>query len=195
MRTGPFGGGPWRRPFFHSQREDSTAAADLKPTRHSQYNWDMDTFVQSPAARVETTAMFDRIAFRYDLLNRMLSFRQDTLWRHRMGRHLPQRPNQQVLDLATGTADVLISLYADTGKVARGIGVDLSSNMLTLGRGKIARRGLDKSLSMLRGDASRLGFADASFDAVTMAFGIRNVVDVPGALREIRRVLRPGDAR
>ncbi len=152
----------------------------------------MEQLIEAPACqgRNDTTAMFDRIAPRYDLLNRVLSFRRDTAWRRRMGRHLPGRTGQHVLDLATGTADVLIGLCRGTDKVSRGAGLDLSANMLAHGRTKILHARLQDKLTLLRGDACRLGFADASFDAVTMAFGIRNVADVPGTLREIRRVLR-----
>ncbi len=108
-----------------------------------------------------------------------------------MGSQLPRGSNLHLLDLATGTGDVLIGLYRDTGKIVRGTGLDLSSKMLGRGHAKILRDDLQGSLTLSRGDASRLGFADASFDAVTMAFGIRNVVDVPETLREVRRVLRP----
>lgn len=136
--------------------------------------------------------MFDRIAHRYDLLNRLLSFRQDVVWRKRLARLLPERPDLRVLDLATGTGDVLLSLYRWSGRVASGVGVDMSGKMLAFGRGKIADRSLGQRLSMVRGDAMCIGFRDASFDAVTIAFGIRNVSDVPCALREMRRVLAPG---
>lgn len=136
--------------------------------------------------------MFDRIAHRYDLLNRLLSFRQDVAWRKRLAKLLPERPGLRVLDLATGTGDVLLSLHQCSGRVVSGVGVDMAGNMLAFGRRKIADRGLDQDLRMVRGDAMCIGFQDASFDVVTIAFGIRNVSDVPRALREMRRVLAPG---
>jgi len=134
--------------------------------------------------------MFDRIAPRYDLLNRLLSFRRDVAWRKALVRALPSRDQLRVLDLATGTADVLLSLSAPRNKIRRGTGLDKSAGMIARARPKIV--GAPAPLDLVRGDACGLGFRDASFDAVTIAFGIRNVPDVPAALREMRRVLRPG---
>jgi demethylmenaquinone methyltransferase/2-methoxy-6-polyprenyl-1,4-benzoquinol methylase len=109
-----------------------------------------------------------------------------------MVRGLPKGNALRVLDLATGTADVLIAMASQPGRVASGIGVDPSGGMLAYGRRKLLRRGLEGPFCLVRGDAMRLGLADASFDAATIAFGIRNVADVPLGLREIHRVLRPG---
>ena len=135
--------------------------------------------------------MFDRIAHRYDLLNRLLSFGRDVAWRKAMVRQLPPGQTLDVLDLATGTADVLLALEA-TGKVQRGVGVDLSAGMLVVGMRKVAARGLTERLLLVRSDAVQLGVADEAFDAVTIAFGIRNVTDVAAGLREIHRCLKPG---
>ncbi len=134
--------------------------------------------------------MFDRIAPRYDLLNRLLSFRRDVAWRNALVKALPAGNNLRVLDLATGTADVLLSLAAAQGKIRRGTGLDKSAGMIERAQPKIV--GAPAALDLVRGDACSLGFSDATFDAVTIAFGIRNVPDVPAALREMRRVLRPG---
>jgi demethylmenaquinone methyltransferase/2-methoxy-6-polyprenyl-1,4-benzoquinol methylase len=139
----------------------------------------------------ESWRMFDRIARRYDFLNRLLSFRRDVAWRKRIARRLPAGDNLRLLDLATGTADVLLGLYADTGRISTGVGLDKSANMLEYGREKVARKDA-KRLALLRGDAVLIGLREGVFDAVTMAFGIRNVPDVPAALRDIRRVLKPG---
>ncbi len=148
---------------------------------------------ESPApSRQDVWRMFDRIAHRYDLLNRLLSFRQDVAWRKRLARLLPDRSNLRVLDLATGTGDVLLSLYGTSGKVRSGVGVDMAGKMIAIGNRKIRDRRLDQSLRMVRGDAMCIAFNDASFDAVTIAFGIRNVLDVSEALREMRRILAPG---
>jgi demethylmenaquinone methyltransferase/2-methoxy-6-polyprenyl-1,4-benzoquinol methylase len=136
--------------------------------------------------------MFDRIAYRYDLLNRLLSFRRDIAWRKCLCAHLPERGNQRILDLATGTGDVLLSVYRGSSKVVGGVGLDMSANMLRFSRKKVESAGLARDLTMMRSDACAIGSADASFDAATMSFGIRNVPDVPRALREIRRILRPG---
>ncbi len=136
--------------------------------------------------------MFDRIAFRYDLLNRLLSFRQDVAWRKRLCAHLPERSNQRILDLATGTGDVLLALYRGSPKVVGGVGLDMSANMLRFGNKKVKDAGLTDHLAMMRSDACAIGSADAAFDAASISFGIRNVPDVPLALREIRRILKPG---
>jgi demethylmenaquinone methyltransferase/2-methoxy-6-polyprenyl-1,4-benzoquinol methylase len=136
--------------------------------------------------------MFDRIAHRYDLLNRLLSFRQDIAWRKALCSRLPNRPNQHVLDLATGTADVLLALHHQSDKVASGVGLDMSTGMLELGKRKIEQHGLSSQLSLVLGDAASIAVSDNTFDAATIAFGIRNVADVDAALGEIHRVLKPG---
>lgn len=136
--------------------------------------------------------IFDRIAHRYDLLNRLLSFGRDVAWRRRMAERLPAANGLRLLDLATGTADVLLFLEAEIGGIAHGVGVDMSAGMLAQGREKVSRAGLRHKLALVRGDATSVPFAAESFDVVTIAFGIRNVVDVDAGLREMRRVLRPG---
>lgn len=142
--------------------------------------------------QVDSWRMFDRIAFRYDFLNRLLSFRRDVAWRKFLYKKLPPQSELKVLDLATGTADVLLSLAKEGRKMRKGVGLDKSANMLALGHEKVSGAGLDGRISMLRGDATAMGYRDDSFDAASMAFGIRNVPDVPAALREIHRVLKPG---
>ncbi len=142
--------------------------------------------------RPDTRQMFDRIAPSYDLLNRLLSFRRDIAWRKTLCSRLPDRPNQRVLDLATGTADVLLALHDQTDKVASGVGLDMSAGMLERGKQKIARRGLSGQLSLLLGDAASIAVSNDTFDAATIAFGIRNVAEVDAALSEIHRVLNPG---
>lgn len=139
----------------------------------------------------ESWKMFDRIAERYDVLNRVLSFRRDVAWRKFLYERLPEGAGLKVLDLATGTGDVLLGLAAAGDKVAAGVGVDKSAKMLALGKRKVERRGLRSAVTLLRGDAGALGFVGESFDAATMAFGIRNVPNVPETLREIWRVLKP----
>lgn len=137
--------------------------------------------------------MFDRIAHRYDLLNRLLSMGRDVAWRKRMARHLPDGEALEVLDLATGTADVLLFLErCSSERIAGGVGVDPSMGMLGFGKKKIARRGLGGKHRLVRGDGRALPFRDACFDAVTISFGIRNVADVGAGLREMRRALKPG---
>lgn len=140
----------------------------------------------------ESWRIFDRIAVRYDLLNRMLSFRRDVAWRKAVYRSLPDGEGLQVLDLATGTADVLLSLSRGDGKVARGLGLDKSSKMLELAKRKIRSERTGAPLNLVHGDAEAIGVRPGAFDAVTMAFGIRNVPDVERALSEIHAVLKPG---
>lgn len=135
--------------------------------------------------------MFDRIAYRYDMLNRVLSLGLDRSWRRRAVRALALRQGYRVLDVATGTADMalLVAELCGDGNV---IGVDLSRAMLEIGRTKVASRGLAGRIELVEGDAERLPFADGSFDGVCIAFGIRNVPDRACALREMARVTRPG---
>ena len=135
--------------------------------------------------------MFDRIAHRYDLLNRILSGGNDILWRRRVRRGLPEGHNLEILDLATGTADILLSLH-QSGRVGHGVGLDMSDRMLKLGRSKIKVRNLEHQISLVRSDATAIPFASASFDAVTISFGIRNVTSVDACLQEMYRILRPG---
>ena len=139
----------------------------------------------------ESWKMFDRIAERYDVLNRVLSFRRDVAWRKFLYEKLPDGCGLKVLDLATGTGDVLLGLAAAGDKVAAGVGVDKSAKMLAVGKRKVEERRLTRAVTLLRGDASALGVMGESFDVATMAFGIRNVPNVPEALREIWRVLKP----
>ena len=136
--------------------------------------------------------MFDRIAHRYDLLNRLLSGGTDVAWRKAMARHLPAGDNLQVLDLATGTADVLLFLEQQSSRLGTSVGSDMSAGMLHLGNEKLRKRGLDQRFRLVRSDATDLVFQDQTFDVVTISFGIRNVLSVEGALREMHRVLRPG---
>jgi len=136
--------------------------------------------------------MFDRIAHRYDLLNRLLSMGTDIRWRKQMAQHLPEGDALNVLDLATGTADVLISLRKHAPRVRRGVGMDMSGGMLHHGLEKLRHLGLHGPFQLVRADATCVAAASGAFDAATISFGIRNVLDVSAGLREMRRVLRPG---
>lgn len=136
--------------------------------------------------------MFDRIAPRYDLLNRLLSFRQDVAWRRRMARQVQAKEGLVLLDIATGTADQIISLMEGNGRIARAVGVDMSEGMLGFGREKIRKLNWSDRVVLKTGDAMRIPEPDATFDVATMSFGIRNVLNVTEALREVHRVLKPG---
>jgi demethylmenaquinone methyltransferase/2-methoxy-6-polyprenyl-1,4-benzoquinol methylase len=127
--------------------------------------------------------MFDRVARRYDLANTLLSLGQDRRWRHATTAAIAPIPGDRVLDVAAGTGTATAGLR-DVGVDV--VGVDISAGMLAEGR----RRGMARDVIV--GDATALPFADGTFDAVTISFGLRNVADVPGALAEMRRVTRPG---
>ncbi len=146
---------------------------------------------QATPSRNEVWRMFDRIAHRYDLLNRLLSFGRDVAWRKVVAQRLPGSGPLRVLDLATGTGDLLFAMV-DEGRVGVGRGLDLSEQMLQHGQAKLEERGLSESLTMDVGDATDLKEPDSTYDAVTIGFGIRNVVDVDAALSEMMRVLKPG---
>jgi len=136
-------------------------------------------------------SMFDRIAPRYDLLNRLLSAGVDARWRRACVDLVGLEPPARVLDLCTGTADLLIEALARDARHS-GLGLDLSTGMLSRGTRKLRRHGLSDRAALASGDAEQLPLASGVFDAALVAFGIRNVGDPLGALRELRRVLRPG---
>jgi demethylmenaquinone methyltransferase/2-methoxy-6-polyprenyl-1,4-benzoquinol methylase len=136
--------------------------------------------------------MFNDIAGRYDFLNRLLSLWQDIRWRNALKQFLPDNDKQKILDLATGTADVLIALSKNNPKVHRGYGVDPAVKMLEIGRKKITAQHLDEFLTLQQGDAQDLPFSDETFDCVTISFGIRNIHDLRLALLEMYRVTKKG---
>ena len=135
--------------------------------------------------------MFDAIAGRYDLLNHLLSAGIDRRWRKRAIDALRLSGPERVLDLCTGTADLAMAARRAPRSAASVVGVDFADAMLRVGQRKLARAGLDGSIALVRGDATAIPIAGASIDAVTLAFGIRNVERPEAACAEIRRVLRP----
>jgi len=143
------------------------------------------------ADKSRTPAMFDAIAQRYDLLNHILSFNIDRRWRRELVAFANVRPSERVLDVATGTADVAIE-FARRSTAGAIVGLDPSSRMLEIGRAKIARDPHAGRVELLEGDALALPFDDASFDVVTIAFGLRNLPDYRRGVGEMARVLRPG---
>jgi demethylmenaquinone methyltransferase/2-methoxy-6-polyprenyl-1,4-benzoquinol methylase len=136
-------------------------------------------------------AMFDKIAARYDTMNRVLSFGLDRGWRRRTVRALQLGASSHVLDLATGTGDLAVDI-ARMHPGATVIGLDPSREMLAIAQRKLAGRGLAGRVTLVRGDAQHLPYRDCEMDAATIAFGIRNVPDRLAALREMTRVVRPG---
>jgi len=136
--------------------------------------------------------MFDKIAFRYDFLNRFLSGGVDIFWRKRAIRQLRGLPvDAEILDVATGTGDMAVLLARYLPKV-RITGVDISEGMLQVGRQKLAKMKLESRITLQPGDSEALPFPDDHFDAITVAFGARNFENLENGLREMRRVLKPG---
>jgi demethylmenaquinone methyltransferase/2-methoxy-6-polyprenyl-1,4-benzoquinol methylase len=145
----------------------------------------------APLPQLGSGEMFDRIAPRYDFVNRVLSLGLDQRWRRRVVKSLQLGDRPRVLDVATGTGDLAIA-------IARGcpgatvVGLDPSPKMLAIAHDKLMRADLGSRVSLVEGDAQALPFRDCELDAATIAFGIRNVPDRALALRELARVVRPG---
>jgi demethylmenaquinone methyltransferase / 2-methoxy-6-polyprenyl-1,4-benzoquinol methylase len=136
--------------------------------------------------------MFDAIAGRYDLLNHVLSAGIDRRWRTRAIRSLRLTGCERVLDLCTGTGDLAIAAAQAQPSAARVVGVDFSGAMLRVGDRKLRNERLDDRIAMVQGDAVCIPLGDASVDAATIGFGIRNVQDMDAACAELHRVLKPG---
>jgi demethylmenaquinone methyltransferase/2-methoxy-6-polyprenyl-1,4-benzoquinol methylase len=139
----------------------------------------------------QIAGMFDQIAFRYDFLNRFLSGGIDIYWRKRAIKQLKQIKPQLMLDVATGTADVAIMSwkYLRPQKI---IGIDISEGMLQIGREKIAKLLLSNHIELKQGDSEAISFSENTFDAITVAFGVRNFQNLEQGLQEMYRVLKPG---
>ncbi len=148
---------------------------------------DIDTLYQS----IDVYDMFSRVVRTYDLLNHLFSFNIDRAWRTRLVRVATLAPGSRVADIATGTADLAIA-FARACRDCGVSGVDFVSEMLARGREKVARAGLSGRIELVLGDALSLPWADASFDAASIAFGLRNLNDFEGGIREMARVVRPG---
>lgn len=155
--------------------------------------YDHDTVVpysdSELSKKQQVTDMFNRIAFRYDFMNRFLSAGIDVAWRKKALKQLLKEKPKVILDVATGTGDVAIMAY-ELLKPDNIIGIDISDKMLEIGRGKVLKLGLDKQIELQSGDSEAINFPDGSFDAVTVAFGVRNFEHLEKGLSEIRRVLK-----
>lgn len=145
---------------------------------------------ESKKSQVED--MFDNIAPKYDLLNHVLSMKIDVLWREKLVKWMRKDEPKEVLDVATGTGDLAIAVQKATN--AQIVGMDLSQQMLNVGIKKIKKLGLDSKISMQKGDAENLDFEDNRFDALSVAFGVRNFENLPKGLSEMRRVIKPGSS-
>jgi len=149
-------------------------------------------FKDSEQSKKEQVAgMFDQIAFRYDLMNRCLSGGIDIYWRRRAIKELRDLKPQKILDVATGTADVAIMTFKYL-RPKQIIGIDISEGMLQIGREKVAKLLLNKQIELKTGDAEAINFEENTFDAITVAFGVRNFQDLNLGLKEMERVLKPG---
>jgi demethylmenaquinone methyltransferase/2-methoxy-6-polyprenyl-1,4-benzoquinol methylase len=154
-----------------------------------------DTIVPDKSSELskkeQVAGMFDSIALRYDFLNRFLSAGIDQRWRKKALKELISLKPQTILDVATGTADVAI-MASRLLKPKSITGIDISNKMLEIGREKIRKLKLQDQIRLLNGDSETITFSDNSFDAVTVAFGVRNFQNLEKGLSEIRRVLKPG---
>ncbi|MEL0643870.1 bifunctional demethylmenaquinone methyltransferase/2-methoxy-6-polyprenyl-1,4-benzoquinol methylase UbiE [Olleya sp. Ti.3.14] len=138
----------------------------------------------------QVTKMFDTISGEYDGLNRVISFGIDIKWRKKVVDIIKATNPDNVLDIATGTGDLAINLAETSAKKI--IGLDISSGMLEVGKLKIKAKKLDQKIDMVIGDSENMPFDDNTFDAITVAFGVRNFETLENGLKDILRVLKPG---
>ena len=132
--------------------------------------------------------MFNRIAFRYDFMNRFLSAGIDVGWRKKALKQLLEEKPKIILDVATGTGDIAIMAY-ELLKPDKITGIDISDKMLEIGKEKVLKLGLEQHIDLQSGDSEAINFPTGSFDAVTVAFGVRNFEHLEQGLEEIKRVL------
>jgi len=137
----------------------------------------------------QVTQMFNTISETYDGLNRVISWGSDVKWRKFVVQKVAEINPSTVLDVATGTGDLAIALTEIKG--VKITGLDISEGMLSVGREKVAKRNLADRITLVQGDSEQLPFADETFDAVTVGFGVRNFEDLEKGLSEILRVLKP----
>lgn len=144
---------------------------------------------QPETKKTQVTRMFDGISKSYDMLNRIITLGIDVLWRKRVVKMLKKEEPNSLLDIATGTGDLVIELaQLEADKI---IGLDISPGMLEIGRQKVKSKQLESRIEMQLGDSEALHFGNQTFDAVTIAFGVRNFENLDLGLQEIFRVLKP----
>jgi demethylmenaquinone methyltransferase/2-methoxy-6-polyprenyl-1,4-benzoquinol methylase len=134
--------------------------------------------------------MFDNISTHYDGLNRVISFGIDQSWRKKVINMVSNTKPEKVMDVATGTGDLAIAMAKTSAKEI--IGIDISNGMLDIGRKKIKAKALSEKIEMVQADSENLPYKDNTFDAITVAFGVRNFENLDKGLKEIFRVLKPG---
>lgn len=140
--------------------------------------------------KLQVAQMFNNIAHKYDFLNHFLSFNIDKIWRKKAINKLKTEKPRKILDIATGTGDLAIQCHKII-KPDQIIGIDISTGMLEVGKQKIEKKGLQQKIQLQEGDSENLKFADNTFDAATVAFGVRNFENLEKGLAEIHRVLEP----
>jgi len=145
---------------------------------------------QEDSKKKQVTEMFDGISTEYDALNRKISLGIDVKWRKRVVDLLIPKKPDRILDIATGTGDLALALTAT--EASRIVGLDISTGMLSVGKDKVKAVGLEKTIEMVMGDSEALTYDDNSFDAVTVAFGVRNFENLELGLSELFRVLKSG---
>ena len=145
---------------------------------------------QEDSKKKQVTEMFDGISTEYDALNRKISLGIDVKWRRRVVDLLIPKKPESILDIATGTGDLALALTAT--KASRIVGLDISAGMLSVGKDKVKLENLENTIEMVIGDSEALTYDDNSFDAVTVAFGVRNFENLELGLSELFRVLKPG---
>ena len=148
-------------------------------------------FSEDGSKKEQVSEMFDRIAPRYDFMNRFLSAGTDISWRRKAIRILKMDRPKTILDVATGTADMAI-MAAKMIRPERIVGIDISEKMLEIGRKKVEKEQVGTKIDLLGGDGETINFPENSFDGVTVAFGVRNFENLEKGLKEILRVLKPG---
>ena len=145
---------------------------------------------QEDSKKKQVTEMFDGISTEYDALNRKISLGIDVKWRRRVVDLLIPKKPESILDIATGTGDLALALTAT--KASRIVGLDISAGMLSVGKNKVKLENLENTIEMVIGDSEALTYEENSFDAVTVAFGVRNFENLELGLSELFRVLKPG---
>lgn len=144
----------------------------------------------SEGKKKQIAEMFDNIAHKYDFLNHFLSLNIDKIWRKKSVQLLQSSKPKIILDVATGTGDFALEIYKRL-KPEKIIGIDISKEMLKIGEDKITKKGLSQIIEFQKGDSEQLNFANNYFDAVTVAFGVRNFENLKNGLKEMHRVLKP----
>lgn len=171
----------------HSKQDKGHAPGATRGTTHFGYRQ-----VRAAEKADLVRGVFDSVADRYDVMNDLMSLGVHRLWKQYFAARSGVRPGDRVLDLAGGTGDIAALMSKRVGASGRVVLSDINQAMLSRGRARLEDRGIAGNVWPALADAERLPFADASFDAVTMAFGLRNVTDQTAALRECHRVLRRG---